>query len=223
MTASMTVRNLSGGYGRLTVFRDVALTLTARRTLGILGPNGAGKTTLLKTIAGLLPSSAGDVNLSGTSLAGRCAFERTRAGLVLVPEGRQILARFTVAENLDLARSAGRLDPLSFKARLSEMLDLFPRLRERLDQPGGALSGGEQQMLAIARALLLQPHVLMLDEPTQGLAPIMVSQVLAALQALKSRLAMLVVEQNKVFLHALADEVLAMRGGRLSTSEGESA
>ncbi len=219
MTAPLAIQALSGGYGRLGVFRDVDLDLSAQRVFGILGPNGVGKTTLLKTIAGLLPAQGGDVRLQGVPIAKWSAYERTRAGLVLVPEGRQILVKLSVRENLDLPRAAGRLDPTAFRTRLDEILALFPRLRERLDQPGGALSGGEQQMLAIARALLLDPAVLMLDEPTQGLAPIMVNQVLSALQQLRGRFSMLVVEQNKTFLHALADEVLTMRGGRLSTSE----
>lgn len=219
MTAPLAVQALSGGYGRLAVFRDLSLDLSAQRVLGILGPNGVGKSTLLKTIAGLLPALSGDIRLQGASVGLRSTYQRTRAGLVLVPEGRQILAKLSVRENLDLPRAAGRLTPPAFRDRLDEILALFPRLQERLDQSGGALSGGEQQMLAIARALLLDPAVLMLDEPTQGLAPIMVNQVLVALQQLRGRFSMLVVEQNKTFLHALADDVLVMRGGRLSLSE----
>jgi branched-chain amino acid transport system ATP-binding protein len=136
-----------------------------------------------------------------------------------VPEGRQILQCLTVGENLELGRAAGRLDDATFSRRRDEMLALFPRLRERLNQPGGALSGGEQQMLAIARALLLDPTLLMLDEPTQGLAPIMVQQVLAALQSLRGRFAILVVEQNQAFLTRLADRTLSMRGGRIEPIE----
>jgi ABC-type branched-subunit amino acid transport system ATPase component len=219
MTAPLAIRALSGGYGRLAVFRELSLDLSERRTLGILGPNGVGKSTLLKTIAGLLPALGGEVLLRGASIGRRSTYERTRAGLVLVPEGRQILVKLSVRENLDLPRAACRLSQAAFRARLDEMLALFPRLGERLDQSGGALSGGEQQMLAIARALLLDPAVLMLDEPTQGLAPIIVSQVLSALQQLRGGFSMLVVEQNKTFLHALADEVLTMRGGRLSRSQ----
>jgi ABC-type branched-subunit amino acid transport system ATPase component len=219
MTAPLAIQGLSGGYGRLRVFNELSLDIAERRALGILGPNGVGKSTLLKTIAGILPGLDGDVLLQGTSVGQRSAYQRSRAGLVLVPEGRQILVKLSVRENLDLPRAARRLSEAAFRARLDEMLTLFPRLGERLDQPGGALSGGEQQMLAIARALLLDPVVLMLDEPTQGLAPILVSQVLSALQKLRGRFSMLVVEQNKIFLHALADEVLLMRGGRLSQSE----
>jgi ABC-type branched-subunit amino acid transport system ATPase component len=219
MTSPLAIRALSGGYGQLTVFHELSLDLSERRALGILGPNGVGKSTLLKTIAGILPEVAGDVLLQGASVGQRSAYQRTRAGLVLVPEGRQILVRLSVRENLELPRAARRLSEAAFRARLDEMLTLFPRLSERIDQSGGALSGGEQQMLAIARALLLDPVVLMLDEPTQGLAPILVSQVLSALQKLRGRFSMLVVEQNKIFLHALADEVLLMRGGHLSSSE----
>lgn len=219
MTAPLAVQALKGGYDRLAVFRDLDLDLPERRCVGILGPNGVGKSTLLKTIAGLLPAMGGDILLRGKSVGSSPSYQRTRAGLVLVPEGRQILVRLTVQENLELPLAARRLSPAAFRSRLDEMLALFPRIEERLDQFGGALSGGEQQMLAIARALLLDPVVLMLDEPTQGLAPIVVGQVLSALQQLRGRFSMLVVEQNKVFLHALADNVLTMRSGRLSPDE----
>jgi ABC-type branched-subunit amino acid transport system ATPase component len=216
VTAQLAIRALSGGYDRLPIFRDLDLNLTDRRTFGILGPNGTGKSTLLKTVAGLLPAFGGDVLLQGSSLRDRSAFQRTRAGLVLVPEGRQVLVKLSVRENLELTRSSGRLAPREFRARFDEVLALFPRLGERLTQSGGALSGGEQQMLAIARGLLLDPIVLMLDEPTQGLAPIVLGQVLGALQQLKGRFSILIVEQNKTFLHALADDVLTMNAGRLS-------
>jgi ABC-type branched-subunit amino acid transport system ATPase component len=215
VTTALAVRALSGGYGRLAIFRDLNLALSERRTFGVLGPNGSGKTALLKTIAGLLPALGGEVELQGAALGRASAYQRTRDGLVLVPEGRQVLVRLTVRENLELTQAAGRLAPGDFRSRLDEILALFPRLGERMSQSGGALSGGEQQMLAIARALLLDPLVLMLDEPTQGLAPIVLAQVLSALQQLKGRFCMLVVEQNKTFLHALADEVCTMTSGRL--------
>jgi ABC-type branched-subunit amino acid transport system ATPase component len=222
MTNPLTIRALSGGYDRLAVFRDLDLDISERSTLGILGPNGTGKSTFLNTVSGLLPALAGEVFLKGNSLGKSSAYRRARSGLVLVPEGRKILVKLSVGENLNLAQAAGRLDPNAFRSRRDEMLDLFPRLGERLTQLGGALSGGEQQMLAIARALLLDPVVLMLDEPTQGLAPIIIAQVQSALQRLKGRFSMLIVEQNKLFLHALADEIFTMRAGRLSKNETRS-
>jgi ABC-type branched-subunit amino acid transport system ATPase component len=218
MTA-LIIENLSGGYRGLTVFSGASFVLEAGDVVGILGPNGAGKTTLLKTIAGLLPLQGGRIQLDGIEVGSLRAHQRARRGLVLVPEGRQILQCLTVGENLELGRAADRLDDATFNARRDEMLVLFPRLGERLDQPGGALSGGEQQMLAIARALLLDPTLLILDEPTQGLAPIMVRQVLTALQSLRGRFAILVVEQNQAFLTHLADRVLSMRGGRIEPIE----
>jgi branched-chain amino acid transport system ATP-binding protein len=211
------VRELSGGYSKLVVFRDVRLTLHSGQTIGICGPNGAGKTTLLKTIAGLLPALGGCIEMNARSLQAVKAHERTHAGLVLVPEGRQIFSSLTVGQNLELARAARRMSAIAYTERLKEVLLLFPRLRERLDQFGGALSGGEQQMLAISRALLLDPQVMMLDEPTQGLAPIMVRQVLTVLQALRGKLSIIVVEQNRAFLDELADMICDMRGGTLIT------
>ena len=215
MTAPLRVEALSGGYGGLSVFRDVAFEVPAGRTLGILGPNGAGKTTLLKTIAGLLPAHGGRVLLSGDDVEDLPAFRRTRRGLVLVPEGRQIISGLSVVENLELSLAATRLAQARYLARLDAVLALFPRLAERRRQSSGSLSGGEQQMLAIARALMLEPRVLMLDEPTQGLAPVIVRQVLDTLRSLKGRHTMVVVEQNRAFLQGLAQTTLVMRGGRL--------
>jgi ABC-type branched-subunit amino acid transport system ATPase component len=216
MSVLLALDDLAGGYHALTVFRAATLSVAAGETIGILGPNGAGKTTLLKTIAGLLPAQGGALRFTGEDLGRSRAHARARRGLVLVPEGRQILAGLTVQQNLELSRAAKRLDAAGYQARLHEVFEIFPRLAERRGQPGGSLSGGEQQMLAIARALLLDPVLLMLDEPTQGLAPIMVRQVLTALQALKGRFAMLVIEQNRVFLDALADRTLTMRSGTLT-------
>ncbi len=216
MTAPiLRIEGLSGGYSRLPVFRDVHISLGAGETLGICGPNGAGKTTFLKTVAGLLPPLAGHVAFDTRTLGATKAYERTHSGLVLVPEGRQIFASLTVRQNLELSRAARRISTASYPQRLQDVLALFPKLRERLDQSGGALSGGEQQMLAVGRALLLDPKVLMLDEPTQGLAPIMVRQVLAALQALRGKISIIVVEQNRGFLGELADTICDMRGGML--------
>ncbi len=211
----LAVRGLSGGHGPLTIFRDADIDLSAGQVLGLLGPNGAGKTTLMKTLVGLLPAHGGTIMLDGRDLTSLKAVTRTRAGLALVPEGRQIITTLTVAENLNLPRAAGRLDEAGYGARRAELLALFPRLGERLAQKGGALSGGEQQMLAIARALLCNPTVLLLDEPTQGLAPIMVRQVRDALASLAGRLPMLIVEQNRGFLDGIADRIVSMKAGRL--------
>ena len=209
------VDGLGGGFGRLSIFRNACFGLVAGEVLGLLGPNGAGKTTLMKTLAGLLAAQQGSIRLAGRAIDRLRADQRTRAGLVLVPEGRQIFTGLSVADNLGIARSAGRYRTADFVARRDELLALFPRLAERLLLPGGALSGGEQQMLAICRALLCNPVVLLLDEPTQGLAPIMVAELQAALRRLAGRLPMLIVEQNRGFLDGLADRVMTMRAGRI--------
>jgi branched-chain amino acid transport system ATP-binding protein len=220
MTAVLQVASLSGGYGRLTVFRDIDLTLEQGQTVGLLGANGAGKTTLLKAIVGALPSSSGSVSLEGKDVTRLAAYQRARAGLTLVPEGRHILGGLTVRDNLELTRAIegwAKFDK-PFEARLADVFALFPRLREREEQLGASLSGGEQQMLAIARALLLNPKVLMLDEPTQGLAPIIIQSLAATLAGLKGRFAILIVEQNRAFLEKLTDRILHMDHGRLSSA-----
>jgi branched-chain amino acid transport system ATP-binding protein len=215
---ALRIEALAGGYGRLTVFRDVSLSLAQGQTIGLLGANGAGKTTLLKTIAGSLRSSAGRVVLGDEDVTSRPAYQRARSGLNLVPEGRHILGTLTVRDNLELTRSIeGHHKGLApFEQRLEEVYALFPRLAERAQQLGGSLSGGEQQMLAVARALLLNPRVLMLDEPTQGLAPIVIHGLAETLASLKGRFAMLIVEQNRAFLERMTGQILQMQGGHLA-------
>jgi branched-chain amino acid transport system ATP-binding protein len=214
----LTVQNLSGGYGKLCVFREASLSVAPGETVGIYGPNGAGKTTLLSTIVGLLPAMSGRISLGGTDLTHMPAYRRARRGVALVPEGRQVLNTLSVADNLELTRastSAGAKDR-SFDERLEEVYQLFPRLLERRKQLGGSLSGGEQQMLAIARALLIKPEILILDEPTQGLAPVIVKGLGETLAKLKGRFSMIVVEQNRDFLNTLADRSITMRAGMCS-------
>ena len=215
MTAALRIEGLTGGYGALTVFRNVNLDLERGSTVGLLGPNGSGKTTLLKTIVGSLPSMAGCVLLDGRDVTRLPAFRRARAGLSLVPEGRHILGTLTVFDNLALTRAVEtperEIEP--FDKRLADVFALFPRLHERINQAGASLSGGEQQMLAIARALLISPKILMLDEPTQGLAPIIIQGLTETLAALKGRFTMFIVEQNRAFLERLTDRILLMHGG----------
>jgi len=173
---------------------------------------------LLKTIVGSLPSTAGTVVLDGKAMTGLPAYLRARAGVGLVPEGRHIFATLSVYDNLALTRAieAARPDLDPFEKRLEGVYALFPRLAERTNQLGGSLSGGGQQMLAIARTLLLRPKVLMLDEPTQGLAPIVIRGLAQTLASLKGRFAILVVEQNRAFVERLADRLLFMRSGTVA-------
>ncbi|MFM9884736.1 MAG: ABC transporter ATP-binding protein [Burkholderiales bacterium] len=215
MSTLLSIDRLGGGYGPLAIFSDATMDVAAGQTIGILGPNGAGKTTFLKTVVGLLPSAHGAVRLDGRDLTQLAAFQRVRLGLALVPEGRQILRDLSVGENLELSLAGSALDLPTYRERRERVFTLFPRLKERASQQGGSLSGGEQQMLAIGRALMLAPKVLMLDEPTQGLAPIVIQQVASTLHSLKGQFSMIVVEQNRVFVEGLADRIFMMQSGRL--------
>ena len=214
---ALRVSGLHSGYRRVTVLHGVGFTLAPGTVLGISGPNGAGKSTLLKTIAGLLTASAGEVTLDGDSLLGYRPHRRVAAGLALVPEGRQVIGSLSVESNLAMTLMARRrLRPdAEHRRRLAEVFALFPQLRERLNLSAAMLSGGEQQMLAIGRALMTAPRVLLLDEPSQGLAVNVVGQVTDALRGLKGGLSMIIVEQNGEVLDALADERLSLRLGRI--------
>lgn len=208
---------VGAGYGRVKICRDVSFTLHEGEFLAVLGPNGAGKTTLLNALPGRTQQS-GRVWLDGDPLDGRTPHRRARAGLAVVPEHRgNIFPSMTVQENLDVGARNAPADERD--ALLDEVLELFPRVAMRLKSPAGVLSGGEQQMLAIGMALASRPRVLVLDEPSQGLAPSVLGVVSIALQALRERgTTLLIAEQNHEFAAELVDRVLVLVDGRVVRS-----
>jgi branched-chain amino acid transport system ATP-binding protein len=215
--ASLRVADLHSGYGPVTVLHGITFSCAPGEILGITGPNGAGKSTLLNTIAGLIAPSHGSIFLADTELTGRASYRRVRGGLALVPEGRQVIGSLTVRCNLDvtvMARGKARVDA-EHRRRLKTVLELFPRLEERMNVAASALSGGEQQMLAIGRALMTGPRVLLLDEPSQGLSANVVELVINALRELKGSMSMVIVEQNHDVLEELDNSRLEMSLGRL--------
>jgi branched-chain amino acid transport system ATP-binding protein len=206
-------------YGSVPAVRDLSLRVGAGEIVGLIGPNGAGKSTTLHAIMGLLPLHAGEILLHGTSLRGRSPESIAKAGVVLVPEGRRIFGDFTVEENLRLGLAARRSrnggDPLR------AAYELFPMLRDFRRRPAGALSGGQQQQLAIGRALVGEPDVLLLDEPSLGLAPTAVDGVFAALGEIRDRgVTILLVEQRAQRTVALADRTHVLVGGLLRMTLG---
>ena len=212
MSALLSVRAVSAGYGGMPVIHGIDLDVAAGSVTVLLGANGAGKTTLLWAISGLLPR-AGDVRLDGEPLPASPAAIVAR-GLGHVPEGRQLFPQMTVRETLELG--AWRLPPRERSRRLDEIGALFPKLVERRDQLAGSMSGGEQQLLAIARALMGRPRMLMLDEPSLGLAPRMVNQVLAVVRRFREHGGtVLLVEQSVQKALALADHAYVLERGRI--------
>jgi branched-chain amino acid transport system ATP-binding protein len=215
--AALTVTDLHSGYGPITVLHGVSISCKPGEVLGITGPNGAGKTTLLNTLAGLISPSRGSILLDDVDLVGRATHRRVRDGLALVPEGRQVIGALSVRRNLDvtvMARGKSRIDA-EHKRRIQSVLELFPRLGERMDVAASSLSGGEQQMLSIGRALMTGPRVLLLDEPSQGLAQNVVELVIEALRKLRGSVSMVIVEQNHEVLDALDNSRVQMSLGRL--------
>ena len=209
------VSGLDGGYGPLRVLRDIALTVQQGEMLAVLGPNGAGKSTLMRALSGLLRPVSGSIRFAGTELAAAPAHRVARTGLVLVPEGRLVFPRLSVRDNLRLGAGARR----DLDAAIESMLRRFPKLAARLHLPAGMLSGGEQQMLAIARGLLAQPKLLLLDEPSLGLAPVVVEELFAALAELRrENMTLLVVDQMADLAIALADRCLVLANGRVVKS-----
>lgn len=211
------VSGLSAGYDKLQVLHEVDLAVPDGKLLAVIGANGAGKSTLLRALSGLLRPSAGRVTLAGRELTGLSAEAIAAAGLAHVPENRLVFPSLTVADNLALGAWTRRRAGRETAARRAHVLELFPRLAARLDQPAGVLSGGEQQMLAIGRGLMAGPKVLVLDEPSLGLAPRLVGEIFAALAQLKAdhELAIVLVEQNARAAFRVADEVAVMDRGRV--------
>ena len=213
--AVLRVDSLSVAYGPVSAVRDVTLEVGRGEIVGLIGPNGAGKSTTLHAIMGLVRSTGGSVTLAGRSLTGRRPEQVARAGVALVPEGRRIYADLTVDENLRLG-FAGRRERAGEREDLEAVFELFPIVREFRRRQAGALSGGQQQQLAIARAMVARPDVLLLDEPSPGLSPTMVDVVFGALEAIRERgLAVLLVEQRAQRTVALADRTHVLGSGQL--------
>jgi branched-chain amino acid transport system ATP-binding protein len=212
------IRSLESGYAKLRVLKSVSLHVAPGEIVGIIGANGAGKTTLLNTIAGVIRPWSGEIVFNGTSLSGVPAHRVVSRGCVLVPEGRQLFAPMTVEENLVLGaytqyqKHAGA----AVKGELQRVFDMFPILKQRSSQLAGTLSGGEQQMLAIGRALMAKPLFIMLDEPSMGLAPLVVKEILSTISRLRDAgSTILVVEQNSKAVLGIADRGYVMETGSI--------
>lgn len=217
------ISELTVRYGKLTALDGVDIRVAEGEAVFVVGPNGAGKSTLLKAVSGLLRPASGGIGFEGGDIAGVAPEKLCQRGLALVPEGRHIFRTLTVEENL-LVGMMIRRDKAAAKADLERILQTFPILRERFRGVAGNLSGGEQQQLAIARALLQRPRLLMIDEPSLGLAPLVIDQVYASLRDLNATgLTLLVVEQSTARVLDLATRVYVLRGGKVVLSDSAAA
>jgi branched-chain amino acid transport system ATP-binding protein len=211
----LNVQGLRTGYGRIPILNGVSFAVREGEFIGILGHNGMGKTTLLKALMGFLPATGGHIRLDGNELTSAEPFRRARLGLGYVPQGREIFPGLTVYDNLRMgcSKQAG-----SEQETIAEVLEEFPRLKRLLDRSGGALSGGEQQLLAIARCLCGKPRLVLLDEPTEGIQPSIIDEIVEVLLRLRdySGLTMILVEQNLDFIAALSKRILIIQKGTIT-------
>jgi ABC-type branched-subunit amino acid transport system ATPase component len=206
------------GYGRGVVLRELSLAVQEGEILGVLGRNGMGKSTLIRVLAGLLRIKSGRVEVSGIDLTRAPAHARARHGIAVVPQGRGVFSDLSVSENLHLGRLAAGKRVRA--GRLQEVLDYFPRLAERPKQRAGTMSGGEQQMLAIARAMMAEPRILLLDEPSDGIMPVLVQQIADNIKEINRNegLTTVVVEQNVPMVSRMASRCLILESGRIVAS-----
>jgi branched-chain amino acid transport system ATP-binding protein len=210
-------------YGSVTAIRELSLSVQQGELVCLIGANGAGKSTTLKALAGIQPIASGSIQYDGSAITGMPAHLRVRNGIALVPEGRGIFARLTVFENLQLGAYARR-DARAVAQDLDYVLGLFPRLAERRRQIAGTLSGGEQQMLAIGRALMSRPRLLLLDEPSMGLAPIMVQKIFEIIRRIAANgVTLLLVEQNAKLALEVSDRGYVMENGRIVLADSAAA
>ena len=214
------VRNLCAHHGRAQLLFDVSFTANAGQVLVLVGRNGAGKSTTMKAIMGLLPDVTGEVRFDGALITGLTAHAISRRGLGYVPEDRRIFTDLSVAENLEVGRQPSRKHATDApRWTVERVCVLFPKLAEMLDRPGGHMSGGEQQMLTIARTLMGNPKAILLDEPSEGLAPIVVEHIAKSVQALKGEgLCVILSEQNLRFARAVADRAVVIDRGSVKFS-----
>jgi len=213
------VRDLKVAYGGIQALKGISLDVAPGELVALIGSNGAGKTTTLKALAGLLHTTAGRVRYAGKSLSNCAAHQRVRDGLALVPEGRGVFARLNVEENLQMGAYT-RNDTAQVGADLERMYTLFPRLAERRKQLAGTLSGGEQQMVAMARALMSRPKLLMLDEPSMGLAPMMVAKIFETIRDISAQgVSILLVEQNARLALEAAQRGYVLESGLITLSD----
>lgn len=214
---AMRVEDLTVSYGHVIACRSISFTVQKGECLAVLGPNGAGKSSLLQGICGVVPARSGAVHLGDDDISRLAAHNRAKAGLSLIPEALHLFPQLTVADTLRLAEDHGR----SGSFDLGAVLELFPAMRSRWSSHAGNLSGGERQMLALARGLLLNPSVMMLDEPSSGLAPAVIGEVVNSIRTLLHRgLSLVLVEQNIGAAAALADRVLLMSNGQITRAGG---
>jgi len=218
----LAVNGLKVAYGGIQAVKGIDLEVRRGELVALIGANGAGKTTTLKAITGSLSPSAGDIAFDGRSIVGRDAFQLVGQGLAMVPEGRGVFARMTIVENLMMGAYT-RQDSAGIKTDIDRMFETFPRLKERATQLAGTMSGGEQQMLAMARALMSRPRLLLLDEPSMGLSPIMVAKIFEVIRVVSaSGTTLLLVEQNARLALEAADRCYVMDSG-LITMTGDAA
>lgn len=215
-TPLLSARNIETWYGPVVAIKGVSLDVVGGRVVAVLGANGAGKTTLLKTIAGVIDPFKGSVSFNGANITARAPDVVARSGLVLVPEGRQVFPFLSVLDNLRMGMFA-RADNAGIDEDIAQIFAWFPRLAERQGQHGGLLSGGEQQMLAIGRALMGRPKLLLLDEPSLGLSPLLTKEIFAIIRRINRErgVTVLVVEQNAAVALANADDAYVMELGRI--------
>ncbi|SDB04577.1 amino acid/amide ABC transporter ATP-binding protein 2, HAAT family [Desulfonatronum thiosulfatophilum] len=215
------IRNLHAGYSGISVLHGVSLHVAQGETVCLVGANGAGKSTLLQAVSGLIRPISGELRFEGQDLSRMASHRIVAAGLVQVPEARELFPSMTVRENLDLGAFAlrNRLAAADIRNNRARLLELFPVLGQRLEQKAGTLSGGEQQMLAIARALMARPRLLVLDEPSLGLAPLVIKEIFRTLQELQAEgLTILLVEQNALAAMRISTRAYVLQAGRLLLS-----
>jgi branched-chain amino acid transport system ATP-binding protein len=218
MSVLLDVKNIEVAYGKIIAVEDVSLTVNNGEIVTLIGSNGAGKSTTLRTISGLIKPKSGQITFNGQRIDGMPGHEIVAKGICHSPEGRRIFPRMTVKENLELGAFL-RNDKTAVNADIERVLDLFPRLKERIDQRAGTLSGGEQQMLAVSRALTGDPKLLLLDEPSMGLAPVLVELIFDTIVKIRQQgVTVLLIEQNATAALEIADRAYVLESGKVKMS-----